>query len=1106
MLIVFAISSTIMAQAVTAGLLGTVTDPQGAVIAGAEITLTEPSTKISRTVVTDGNGNYDFHEVKPGVYQVKVSKQGFTSFVADNVLVENLQKRRVDAALNIGETAQTVNVEAGAALITTEGGTITSSIDKKRVADNPSIDTYPYPYSLFSTLPGVQGNGWDLKVSGQDTAQQTIGMDGVINDRFGEQNNNINFYEEANLTTVNATADNARVVNYNLVSKRGQNAFHGMVYYKRFDSHFNARDFFDDGKTYQLQHEGQAEASGPIWKNKTFFYVSWFYHRIPTGLPTTTSFVPSEAERAGDFSNLLTVAGGPIYIRDPLSTSPCNTSDQTGCIHDPSRATAANPTGVNLIPANRLDPVALKFQSYFPLPNAVGSNGRPELRWRHPFADDYFKASFPFIRIDHQFSSKNSLYAKWTQRKTPYNLSGNLPNFYWTRLRDHSQFSTTDTHIFRPNLINSFTFGFSRDFIEDGTETIKGFPMYDGNAVIQDTGIQGMNPGGLKGAGFPTISFNNNFTTLSTPVTGGVKNNDKTFSYEDNITWTTGRHTLKIGGDYVHFKTFRGEVPNYGSATFTGLFSREYTPGVDGGPSTFGSIRPEHAYADFLFGYVRRSTRQSPRIDRVRNINEVGLYITDSFKFSRRLTIDAGIRWDYYGVARYKDGLQYNFDPATGNIIIPRGTSGEVDPHFPSSDKVDGGIKIVEGQVVPKADRGNFRPRFAAAYRFSDDFVLRAGYGAFTERFSRFYTDFALGGGVFNTSDEKFQTTVPGELPFENPFLTTDIGLSPVGSQSVSGLPLKMNDGVIHQFNVSLEKEIFGLGWRASYIGSRGTGLRAWVNLNAQPIQSNPDVTLDLPYPQFAQDGVSYLRDDFGSRYDAIQFEVQRRKGDFTFDAHYTYAINKNNINNSPDPFTPNAQWANDPNLRRHLAVVTTTWYLPVGRGKYFLSDAPGFVDAILGGWKMQTVSYFGSGFFGTPYSCNQDLPQVFGGGCYRPDQIGDPALPRGQRTVALWFNLGAYADPAFGTYGNAVANTIEGPGLHAHHLSMAKTFAFKERYKLTFTAAFSNIFNTPNFGGPDTDINPDTNAGIYYTLGNGGGAPENAGHRVGYFKLRFEF
>jgi hypothetical protein len=167
-------------------------------------------------------------------------------------------------------------------------------------------------------------------------------------------------------------------------------------------------------------------------------------------------------------------------------------------------------------------------------------------------------------------------------------------------------------------------------------------------------------------------------------------------------------------------------------------------------------------------------------------------------------------------------------------------------------------------------------------------------------------------------------------------------------------------------------------------------------------------------------------------------------------------------------------------------------------------------VDAILGGWKLQTVSYIGSGFYVTPYSCNNSGNiNLYGGDCYRPDQIGNPELSRGERNPDRWFDGTAFADPGPGTYGNALAASIEGPGIHAHHLSVAKTFSFSERYKLTFTAAFSNIFNTPNFDVPDSDIySDDSYSGqrIYYTTGNGGGAPENAGHRVGYFKLRFEF
>ncbi|MDQ3667421.1 MAG: TonB-dependent receptor [Acidobacteriota bacterium] len=1088
LLAMFLITSiAVFGQSVTSGLTGNVSDSQGAVIPGAEVLLTEPATGSAKTVVTDSDGNYSFQEIKPGTYQIKISKQGFSSYIADNVLVENLQIRRVDAELKVGGTEEIVTINAGAAVITTEGGTIISSFDKRRIADNPSIDTYPTPNSLFTTLPGVQGNGRDLKVSGQNSAQQTIGLDGVINDRHGEQNNNINFYEEATITTVNATAENPRVVNYNLVSKRGQNQFRGSAYYKRYDSNFNARPTFAPTKTYQVQHEAQAELSGRIWKDKTFFYASWFYHNIPTGIDRAAT-VPSVAMRAGDFSNLL-AGTSPVFLKDPLSTSPCTATNQSGCLRDPSRATPSNPTGLNIIPANRISAVSLAFQKYFPLAN----DGAQRHNWVHPFASDYYRASFPFIRVDHNFSSKNSIYGKWVQRKTPFVLDSNqMPGFFWTRLRDHSQFSVTDTHILTGNLINSFTFGWSRDFVEDGEETA-GQKPFDGNEVLSETGLQGMNPGGLTGAGFPNIGISQ-ISRLSLGQAGGVKNDDDTFSFANNVTWTRGSHVIKFGGNLIRFKTFVGEVPNYGFLDFNGFASRA-------------------SYADFLLGIPVTSRRNSPRSNRARKITEMGLFISDSYKVTPNLTVDLGIRWDYYGLPTFNDGLQYNFDPLTGSVIIPEGTRSEVDPLYPAS------IPIVEGQVVPNADKGNFRPRIAAAYRFGDDFVLRGGYGAFTERFSRFYTELALGEGPFSTFDERYDNAIVNGIPrfsFPSPFPSTQGGLTAPGVQSVSGVPLKNDDGVIHQFNVSVEKEIFGLGWRGSYIGSRGTGLRAFAQLNAQPITdvtpTNP--ARPLPYTRFARNGVSYIRDDYGSKFDSLQFQVQRRRGDLTFDAHYTYSLNRDNINNSPNPFEPTSQWALDGLTRKHLAVVTTRWALPIGKGRQFLSEAPAVVDAIIGGWRTTTVSYFGSGRYFTPFVCGFGgaLLAVYGESCVRPDELRDGNLPRGERSTDRWFDQSAFAAPQRGTYGNALASSLEGPGLHVHHLGLSKVFSISERFRLTYTFSVSNIFNTPNFAMPTGDLacspvpTAACGARIRSTLGVGGPSPENSGHRTGAMALRFDF
>lgn len=1076
--IFIACSASLKAQSVTSGLRGTVTDQQNAVVPNANVKLIEPSTNQTKIVVTDTNGNYEFGEIKPGIYKISISKQGFSDYVAENVVIENLQIRRIDAQLQVsGAGTNVVSVDAGAAVITTEGGTISSKFDKARIADHPVPDTYPSPYSLFVTLPGVQGNGWDLSVSGQNPSQQTIGLDGVINDRFGEQNNNINFYEEATITTVNATADNSRVVNYNLVSKRGKNQFHGMAYYKRFDSVFNARDFFAQEKYPELIHEAQGEVSGPIWKNKTFFYFSMFHQRIPTGTPMT-AVVPTANWKNGDFSDLL--AQG-IVITDPLT---------------------GNPFPGNKIPVNRMSTVSQKIQSLlFPLgnePEPEYNNALIYYEWLHPYAGDFYKGTFPFIRIDHEFTKNNSFYAKWTQRNTPYILPNQLPSLFWTRHRKHGNFSASDSHIFTPKVINTFTFGWSRDYIEDGKTFDKEFVPIDGSQFISNVGLQGVNPGKYTGAGITTIDFSN-FTDIST-VSGGIRNNDDTFSFQDNLTWITGKHSLKFGGEVNTFKTFFGEIPNYGNLRFDGSFT-----GYD--------------YADFLLGYPVSSSRTSPRNNRIRRNKEIGLFFSDSYKVNNRLTLDFGLRWDYYGVPKIEDGLQYNFDLATGNVVIPPGTLPEVDPAYPSS------IKIVEGDVLPKSDLTNFRPRISFAYDFGNSLILRGGYGQFTERFSRFYFELMGINGPFAKFAESYNNTTDASgapvLSLPNPFPATQNGRSPQGGQSVQGLPMQEESGTIHQYNVSVEKELFGLGWRASYIGSRGVNLRYLLPLNNRPPSATGQI-LPRRFPQF--NNVTYLDNGFGSKFNSMQFEIQRKRASFAFDAHYTYSSNKSNLYferrtggylpASPDIFNPYSQWVNDSVTRKHMFVATTQWAVPIGRNGWVLRDAPGFVEAVLGGWRLQTVSMLGSGQYFTPYTCGQSQARygTYNGGCVRPNVTGDPMDVSGGRTIDNWFNGTVYSVPAPGTYGNALANSIEGPGLNVHHLSLIKSVLLKERFKFTYTLGIGNLFNHPNFSNPSGDvscvatgcgINP---IGVGGTLGAGGGAPENGGYRTMYMKLRFEF
>jgi hypothetical protein len=330
------------------------------------------------------------------------------------------------------------------------------------------------------------------------------------------------------------------------------------------------------------------------------------------------------------------------------------------------------------------------------------------------------------------------------------------------------------------------------------------------------------------------------------------------------------------------------------------------------------------------------------------------------------------------------------------------------------------------------------------------------------------------------------------------------------------------------------------MGFRVSYIGSRSVGLNVVeYGLNAKPANLTAYSDSLLPFPNLS--GLAGYRNDGKAHYDSLQLEASKKAGWVTFDAHYTWASSLNNEGNTDDPANPTKVWAFDQSLRRNLFTITSVWTLPFGKGRQHMNNAPRVVDALLGGWGIQTISYFGSGDHMTPYFYGFD-PANDNYNAYIPDVIPgtNGNLPAGQRSQSRWFNAPAYhqdpvtglfvydhigafkipgctdTDPlclntayvAPGRFGNAHVNSLIGPGLNVHHLSIAKTFRLTERVGMTFTSMISDLFNHPNFYDPDTYLNNgyaggDTSQLIYARADY---EPEKAGHRQISFKLRVEF
>ena len=1053
---------TLMAQSDKSTIRGTVTDPSKAIVPGAEISITEVATDVvARSVISDSNGNFEIPDLKPGLYRLKADLTGFKSFVADAVQLDGAQTRRLDITLEVGSTSETVTVEAGAAVITTDSGTIGGGVDKRQFADTPLIDVYPSPFAVLTTVPGIQGNGWDLVISGQGRGQYSQGMDGMENDRTGEQSNNMNFYEEVQVVTVNANAENSRVAAYNMTSKRGQSDFHGTLYYKHFNSGLNSKLYFDTRKTPFIQHEWQAEASGPIFKDKTFFYAAWMQQKIPLGFFKRAS-VPTLKMRQGDFTQYTR------QIIDPL----------TGL---------AFPG--NVIPSSRINSVASKAQQlYYPTPNIGGPDELSNnYGWTHPFHYDFYQGDWPFVRIDHNVSSKNTIYARWIQRKTPYVLDSGLPSFIWTRLRDHRQMVISDTHLFTNNLVNTIRVGWNANYIIDGDEQSGTKPIF-GDDAVKELGLQGVNRGNYHGQGFPTMTVTG-VATLNTTA-GGIRADDRDFSYEDALTWAKGRHVWKFGGEFKTFKAFSGVIDNatYGNYAFNGTIT-----GI--------------GYADFLLGVPFSASRLDPLTNRAQVNKELGLFVQDTFKLTQRLTLDYGLRFDYYALPTYEDGLQYAWDLKTGNVIVPQAALSKIHPLYPKT------ITIVAGEVVPSVDMRNIRPRIAAAYRLKDNFVIRGGYGAFTERID--YFNRIQGGGPFQISESYNPLQQSGQPLFllPNPF-PTSLASAAIPSQSVTGFPLETDNGTIHQYNLSIEREVKSIGLRVSYIGNRAVGLNYNVGINKPQASDTAFSAARRPYPQFV--GVTYARNDGAQHYDSLQVQALKRVGSFTFNAHWTYSNNMANYLITEDPYNVTNRWARHPNDRRHYAMISTMWQMPWGQGRRFLSSSPAIVDHFIGGWTVQTIAYLATGVYFSPQFSGFDPSGTNTSGGL-PDRISDGNLSGDLRTKDQWFNPLAFKIPGCpdanpvcsnpvrtGHYGNAGANTLVGQGINVYHLSLAKRFRLTERIGFTLTSAISDLFNHPHFQNPQNNIsNP--NPGKFTALVPDYNPEKQAGRHISV-KLRIEW
>ena len=1073
------------AQVTTAELAGTVTDPSGGAVSKAKITATNPATGLVRETTADTAGNYLLTQLPPGTYNFAVEAAGFRRMEQNNVTLEVNQRAHLDFSLTLGQVTETVEVSAAAPLLEAQSSSLGSVVEPTLVQDMPLMNRNFV--QLATMVPGVNGTGYSTPgtiMSGTRPDDRRPGSEIFSNGNREGDNNFLydgvddndrltlsivlrppveavrEFKVQTNLFAADTGRDSGAIVD--VITKSGTNKMHGSAFEFLQNSAMDARSFFNKvGSPYPPFHYNQFGFSlgGPVYvprlyngKNKTFFFFDYEGYRKGS-LGTSVFTVPTAAMRVGNFAGVNT-------IFDPLTTTPSGSSY--------TRTAFPN----NQIPLSRFDPIALKMVNAYPLPTASGvTNNYPAnlLQTQSWNQGD--------VRLDEQISASDTFFARWSIQHTSTIVPNSYPAVQIAGLPtavtvgDEASFAgnsfTPDqhavadyVHVFSPRLVNDLRVGFSRfvvNYVGQGAQA--GLNL--GNAL----GVPNSNTNGAQSL-LPIFSPSG-FTGVGDSRSLPIYRRMNTFQYIDSMTWTHGSHTLKFGGDIT-----RRQITEYQTNQGNGRFN--FSTGFTAAPGVSGS---GNAMASMDLGYATLIEQDLMLIwPGIRGL-ESGLYVADDWHVSKKLTLNIGLRWEYFSPYTELHNYWADWNPANGIVEI----AGK------------NGVSATAG--VPKTWK-NFDPRFGFAYQINSRTVLRGGYGIFSDPNGSGATLMRLNrqapfGPIYlvQPGDEFVATRVSDGFPAPSPVVAAPIS-SPTGSAIGVDRGFK-TAARVQQFNVTLERQLPGnVMVKAAYLGNLGRDLAASYNPN-QPVPG-PGATLPRE-PYYSLDptlgSVNWISSDGLSNYSALQVTAEKRlsQGLSTLIA-YTWG---HGIDNTGTEFSGGYAPPQDPRCRncdradsnsdiRQRFTATYTYMLPWGKGRAFLSRG-GATNLLLGGWQ---VNGFVTAQTGVPFTPTLLTSTTNTGTGSRPNCIGSGHLASG-RSITNWFDVTAFVSPALYTFGNCGRNILFGPGRVNLDLSLFKDFQIHEDLKLEFRAEAFNSLNSPQFSTPSGTIGNPAAAVISSIVGN---------------------
>jgi hypothetical protein len=1105
-------SRAALAQYDTGSVVGVIQDATGAVIPGANVNAVNKATGVTSTAVSGTAGEYEIPSLHTGTYRIMVEHQGFSTAVADNILVSVGVRQHIDLTLKVG-TAQATTVEVnGVALqVDTETSERAQTISGYQTEALPLVSRTssdmlamvtgsrqaPTAATTSSISSLVRAGAYN--VNGQRSMFNNFLLDGMDNNAYGESNQGFDnqiiaippdSVAQLNVVTNNESAEYGRSsgATVNIASASGSNSFHGLLYDFIRNTDLNAAGFFKPtlvGTVGSVPFQKPAfnrnqfgvNFGGPILKNKLFYFVDYEGFR-QTLKPLYVYTLPTQNELNG----ILVVP-----VKNPI----------TGVTYPAGTA----------IPAGAINPLSAKIISYYkPFASALPISGVASTGLN---SDDYAK-EVPFtdnsdkgdLRLDFQQSASSSWFLRVSDRKEtgvnypviPLPLDSTANGTI--RILDQ-QVALGYTHLFGADKVLDARLGLSR------TKAGK-FTLSIGQNVFTIPGLQTV-PAGIAG-GLPQVSITN-FTTFGRQSTNPQWQDPALLDPKVNFTWIKGKHSFKYGYEYEHiWMAVNDNNPLYGSWTY------------GGGYTTVGSTKVADDYwADFMFGLTSSYQLANYFVVHLRQSLD-SAYAQDDWKVLPNLTLNLGLRWEYGSPYSEQKNYISNFDPVNQVVdtLAPGAVAGNgIQPVTGSG---------VYGKTLVNPQLLDFSPRIGFSYSVTPKTVIRGGFGTGYVHYTRAGSGDIAG---INAPQAQFaavtqptpsptnvcSTPVPAQIiavggTTPSCFVTADQGF-PTGlvttfnsaTDNITWVPKDRHDSYVENFFFDVQRQLTkNTLLDLAYVGNHGLHLEGFVNANQRILSTLGTASVQRQYANWPSD-ITEALNEFLSNYNALQVRYEQRfVHGLTLLNSFTWERSLDNASASLEGNTPSPQNGlnigadysqSDYNLP--VANVTSLVYdLPFGRSRTFLSNANGALDAVVGGWQISGINTAQAGTpFNLTYTPNatqqvsQQISATYrGANEYRPFHVPGTAITQGTASRAAntgyvnYINLSAFVIPPvtdssspahyLSPFGNASRNPARTPTFNETDLALNKRFSTPiESLKIEFRAEAYNVFNHTNFTLP---------------------------------------